>query len=139
VTEKIKTITQYWRNWESLDFLRIDFQKGKASITIDQKGPAFILSYKCIFIHISIYWNLNRSRIFGYNKKEINHFISLSLTLFGTRNLPPHMLGTGDTFFHQWRYQYGRFCLVISLKSIIISHQFRQPFFHLPVLGADSA
>ena len=73
-----KLITKLWRNWESSDFLYINSQDRKPLLQSTQKGPAFVPSFYCIFIQIYIWWNLNRSRIFSYNKKEINHFISLS-------------------------------------------------------------
>jgi hypothetical protein len=71
--------------------LCINSQKEIASITIDQKGSTFFLSLKCIFIQIYICWNINRSRGFWLQQKEIKHFNSLSLSLFGTVNLPLRM------------------------------------------------
>jgi hypothetical protein len=52
--------------------LCINSQKEIASITIDQKGPASFLSLKCIFIQISICWNLNRSRGFWLQQRRLN-------------------------------------------------------------------
>ena len=116
-----KLITQSWRNWESSDLLYINSQDRKPLLQSTQKGPAHFSSFYCIFIQIYIWWNLNHSRIFNYNKKEINHFISLSLSLFGTRSLPSRILGTSDASFHQLRYQPWRFRLTIGLKRVKIS------------------
>ena len=103
--------------------LSINFQKERVSITIDQKFRTSFLSSNFIFIQTSTCWNFNRSRsLFGYKKEEIKHFNSLSLSLFGTGNLPLHMLDASDTLLHQLGYQPGRFCLIICLKSVIILH-----------------
>ena len=62
----------------------INSQKEIVSITIGQKGPALFLSSNFIFIQTSTCWNFNRSRsFFGYKKKEIKRFNSLSLSSFG--------------------------------------------------------
>jgi hypothetical protein len=60
---------------------------------------------------------------FSVTTKEIKHFNSLSLSLFGTGNLPLCMPGENETLLHQLGYQHRRFCLIICLKNVTILHQ----------------
>jgi hypothetical protein len=117
--------------------LCINIQKGESLLQSTKIGPALFLSSKCIFIQISIVLESQSFQRFSVTTKEIKHFNSLFLSLFGTRNLPLRMLCANDTLLHQLGYQLRRFCLIIGLESVTILHQLWQLSFHLLVFGAD--
>jgi hypothetical protein len=51
--------------------LCINIQKGESLLQMTKIGPALFLSSKCIFIQISICWNLNRSRGFRLQQRSL--------------------------------------------------------------------
>ena len=116
-----KLITQSWRNWESSDFLCINSQNVKNSVTIDTKrsNPFSFLSVVYLYSFTNKIESQS-SQNFGYDREERNCSISSSLSSLGARSLSSHVFGTSDTSFNQSRYQPWQFYLTVGFKRVTI-------------------